>query len=398
MLNKIIKETKQNFILINNLKNINKSRKVYKDVAEAPICVKKQPKYNVSRWAVTGRSDQKINTKCYFIFKNRKKIIKKIGNRKFYEELSNLWSSDYRTHITKKRWAKFNYKLNILLKFIKNKPDIKIKKNKIYKKIKTSKNIYFDSEKTLLFVKTSKINIALNIRRGLSIDSLAFKSQRFKPVIGTVHSYKTKSIYEGADFYSGNAIHEILNPIAKITDLNNVSPNISENKDYIKVFSKQNLKYAWLSKTIELNKKIESVLITIEYKCKIKNIGSIRLNNISFLNINNKNISYSCVNGGYTREKYDLERYFDQSSSPTKFVSVKNGLGCTDSQLKFLINDKKINLNWDNSKNYVFPSLQYKKIKSQKILRVFFCNQEYDETSSPLRSKCNFKLEINTKN
>jgi len=139
-------------------------------------------------------------------------------------------------------------------------------------------------------------------------------------------------------------------------------------------------------------------LITIEYKCKIKNIGSIRLNNISFLNINNKNISYSCVNGGYTREKYDLERYFDQSSSPTKFVSVKNGLGCTDSQLKFLINDKKINLNWDNSKNYVFPSLQYKKIKSQKILRVFFCNQEYDETSSPLRSKCNFKLEINTKN
>lgn len=395
---KYIKEEKKiNFVLINNIKFSRKDKNFYEETAASPICVKKQPKYNVSRWAITGRSDQKINTKCFYILKNKNKIIKKIGSKKFFEKLLDLWSSDYRTHITEKRWIKFNYKLNSLIKLINNDKISNSKKKNIFKNIENSKKIYFDAEKTLLFVETSKIKIVFNVRRGLSIDSLAFKSQKFNPIIGTVHSYKTKSIHEGADFYSCNAIHEILKPIAKITDLNNVKPEITENRDIIKINSKQNLKYAWLIKTIEINKKSERILITIDYKCKIKNIGSIRLNNISFLNINNKKISYACVNGGKIKNNYNLEKYFDQTLPATKFVSVSNGLGCTDSMLSFKINNKIINLKWDNSKNYVFPSLQYKKIKSQKILRVFFCNQEYDETSHPLKSSYKFKLEINTK-
>ena len=32
------------------------------------IPVKKQRKYNINRWAVTGRDDFKINAKCYKIF------------------------------------------------------------------------------------------------------------------------------------------------------------------------------------------------------------------------------------------------------------------------------------------------------------------------------------------
>ena len=90
------------------------------------------------------------------------------------------------------------------------------------------------------------------------MNSLAFKSQKFIPLIGTIHSYKTKSIFEGADFYSGNAVHEILNPLVKITDLNNVKPKIFENKELIRVISKQNLKYASLTKKIEINRNLKN--------------------------------------------------------------------------------------------------------------------------------------------
>lgn len=389
-----IKKMNIKFCLIDKLNKISSKNILYQDKSETPISVKKQPKYNVSRWAITGRSDQKINTACFKIFKNRKEIIAKIGSRKFYEQILDLWSSDYRTHITKKRWSEYNNQLNKMLKIIKIK---KIIKNKSFlKKIKESNAVYYDSEKTLLHINTKKIRVTLNIRRGLSIDSLAFKSQKFIPLIGTIHSYKTKSIFEGADFYSGNAVHEILNPLVKITDLNNVKPKIFENKELIRVISKQNLKYASLTKKIEINKNLEKIIITIKYNSNIKNIGSLRLNNISFLNINKNKITYSCVNGGRKVQNYKLKKYFDQSSSPTKFVSTRNGLGCTNSSLSFFIGKNRINFKWDNAANYILPSIQFKKIRTQKILRVFFCNQEYDETSHPLKSSYNFKLEINS--
>ena len=71
-------------------------------------------------------------------------------------------------------------------------------------------------------------------------------------------------------------------------------------------------------------------------------------------------------------------------------------MGCTNSSLSFFIGKNRINFKWDNAANYILPSIQFKKIRTQKILRVFFCNQEYDETSHPLKSSYNFKLEINS--
>ena len=64
-----------------------------------------------------GRSDQEINTHCYEILNNKKIAIKKLGSNKFYENLLDLWSSDYRTHITRKRWIYFQRKLKFLLRF-----------------------------------------------------------------------------------------------------------------------------------------------------------------------------------------------------------------------------------------------------------------------------------------
>ena len=61
-----------------------------------------------------------------------------------------------------------------------------------------------------------------------------------------------------------------------------------------------------------------------------------------------------------------------------------------------MLDNKRINFQWDNAANYVLPAIQYKKINNQKILRVFFCNQEYDETSYPIKSSHNFKLKIST--
>ena len=67
---------------------------------EQPIPVKKQEKYNITRWAVTGRDDLGINTACWRIFESLKE--NPVPNDDDWRELCYLWSSDFRTHITEK--------------------------------------------------------------------------------------------------------------------------------------------------------------------------------------------------------------------------------------------------------------------------------------------------------
>ena len=393
LLKLIKKELKLDFRLIKDLKTKNKKHISQLTNSKNPIIVKKQPKYNISRWAVTGRSDQSINTSCYKIFKNKKIIIKKIGNKKFYETLLDLWSSDYRTHITKKRWKQLQLNLKNLLKLTKRKQE---NQGYTYKSIKNNKNINSDKENTILFINTDKIKISLNLKRGLAIDQLAFKSHNFQPSIGTMHRDKMKSSNEGADFYSGNMTHEIINTMTKITDLNPVIPKIYENKNQINIYSTQKFQDGKLKKIIEIFKTSEKINLISEYEWNKKNIGSLRMNNITFLNIHGKIVNFACKNGGKNLQKFYLKDYFDQSLPPTKFVSLSSGLGCTDSKLLFKIGKNPVNFEWDNSQNYVLPVLQFKKIKNQKLLRIFFSNQEYDETSHLRKTLNKFKLKITT--
>ena len=71
------------------------------ETADCPIPVKKQRKYNLSRWAVTGRDDLAINAACERIYRG---LVAAGADPAAWKELCYLWSSDFRTHITEKRW------------------------------------------------------------------------------------------------------------------------------------------------------------------------------------------------------------------------------------------------------------------------------------------------------
>jgi Glycosyl hydrolase family 57 len=67
-----------------------------------PIPVKKQDKYNVSRWAVSGRDDIGVNTRCWRLYQQLSGEERTDPGR--WRELCELWASDFRTHITQARW------------------------------------------------------------------------------------------------------------------------------------------------------------------------------------------------------------------------------------------------------------------------------------------------------
>jgi len=131
------------FILPGEILNINFIDKVY-DLGnpEYPIITKKQDKYNVTRWAVCGRENSRINTQCYRLFNRIQDIEflngivqKRVGQSEIdnlWLELTYLWSSDFRTHITDKKYIKFTNRLGAVLelsekifKYLVNKLPIK---------------------------------------------------------------------------------------------------------------------------------------------------------------------------------------------------------------------------------------------------------------------------------
>ncbi|MES2503662.1 MAG: glycoside hydrolase family 57 [Myxococcota bacterium] len=77
--------------------------------AAMPIPTKKQEHYNVLRWAVSGRDNIHINSRCLALA--RALDDSKLTEEPHWEELCYLYASDFRTHITERRWQSYLQRL-----------------------------------------------------------------------------------------------------------------------------------------------------------------------------------------------------------------------------------------------------------------------------------------------
>jgi len=78
--------------------------------SEDPIPCKKQPRYNPTRWAVSGRDGFGMNTRCHALLRSeraarRLNARRDEGNR--VTELVDLWRSDFRTRATEEKVDEF---------------------------------------------------------------------------------------------------------------------------------------------------------------------------------------------------------------------------------------------------------------------------------------------------
>ena len=116
--------------------------------AQQPIPVKKQEKYNVNRWALTGRDDLKINTEVYRIYKA---LLNGNPDKNDWKKLCYLASSDFRTHITEKRWRKYKKELyNFSGKWHLNIKNLHCRKKEQIFKIKENRFLLEDRKSTRL--------------------------------------------------------------------------------------------------------------------------------------------------------------------------------------------------------------------------------------------------------
>jgi hypothetical protein len=167
-----------------------------------PVPVKKQRKYNLARWAVTGRDNTAINAACERIYQGM--LADPAGAD--WKELCYLWSSDFRTHLTEKRWTGFCARLKQAEKRWSAPTD----KAGHARKGTPVKDRYFT-------IHTPSLRATLDRRRGLALESLFFKDQQQPALGGLPHGFFDE-IALAADWYTGDSVFEAPGE-HKLTDL-----------------------------------------------------------------------------------------------------------------------------------------------------------------------------------
>ena len=383
----------------------HKNNVVSKIVSAAyPIPVKKQSKYNIARWAVTGRDDSWINTMCYRIYK----CLTESNNNepKYWIELCELWASDFRTHITEQRWIQAKKQINNILSTLKIKEsffngDIS---NEVYDELDTvlgshaNGSISLINDGIILQIKTKKLKIDLNLRRGLALHQLAFLSHEFQPCIGTLSHGFFESISLGADFYSGNTIIELPLLRKRITDLEAVTPKFLMQDNKIKILTSISTPCGTILKEICIYEDSETISINYNFSEFNEVYASARLGIITLMNdFCNDKTQLMCTNGGMYDEVFDFCGDFDHSKPGSTLVSSSRGLGATSGKIVLANNNKNIILSWDPSECAVIPMLCNLKKKSKTLSRIYFSMNEYDDTfKQAISLRKNFSLRISS--
>ena len=356
--------------------------------AAYPIPVKKQGKYNIARWAVTGRDDLWLNTMCHRVEKHLTKS--KNDNHDDWRALCELWASDLRTHITDKRWDKAKSRLSALLNqqgidsVFSDTPVMAGRYDSLKSVIGQygGATIDLDEEGILLTISTNNIKLELNLRRGLTIQSLAFASHSMESCIGILPHGYFPCISLGADYYSGGVVIELPLQRRRITDLEKVEPRfLIKDNGSIEIHAEIRTQFGSIVKVVEVSTSGEKVSLSYNFSKFDEVIGSVRLGVMTLLNqFSHENTKLLCCNGGENNETFGFSGEFNHTKPASTLVSSSRGLGATTGKIQIVNNKKSINLQWDLSESAVMPMLQNIPFNDKALSRIFFSTQEIDDT------------------
>ncbi|MGB8601822.1 MAG: hypothetical protein WCD42_06455, partial [Rhizomicrobium sp.] len=285
------------------------------ETPDCPVPVKKQRKYNLSRWAVTGRDDIALNAACERIYRG---LTAGPATDEDWRELCFLWSSDFRTHITENRWQDMKKRLAVLESRFPAPltPQPTPQGDKI-----TARHIAID---------TGTISATLDRRRGLTLDAVRFGGS--PALIGKLPLGVFADIAWQADWYTGDCVFEAPGE-HKVTDLEwCTARRWQEGAD--------TLVYAYLDTPKGPIEKFwrfhgDSPAVDCEYVLHWSDWGkgALRLGHITLLPaaFDDTALALTTHNGGKAPERFALAGQVVEHGAPVSFlVSASQGLGMTE--------------------------------------------------------------------
>ncbi|GAA0587691.1 glycoside hydrolase family 57 [Rhizomicrobium electricum] len=334
-----------------------------------PIPVKKQRKYALSRWAVTGRDDLFINAACQRIYETLA-----TGNAETWawKELCWLWASDFRTHITAKRWAGLERRLKAALQRFPH-PDVPPPPAPQGSGI----------AERHIDIATSAVAARLDRRRGLALSDVRFNGN--KALIGMLPHGTFDDIALQADWYTGNAVFEAPGE-HKVTDLEWAESHVwHEGRDTL-AFARIVTPKGPIEKTMRFHGRAPQIDFDLAFHWNDWGRGSLRLGHITFLPdaFDWDALSLTTHNGGKDCETFALGGETIDHGAPVSFlVSASHGLGMTEGWAEIGDAQHRIRVTVDRATAPLLGLLTLRRLKGGMFCQFALSALELDDTRKP---------------
>ncbi len=341
------------------------------ETAASPIPVKKQRKYNLARWAVTGRDDLGINAACERIYRG---IVAAQAGDDAWKELCYLWASDFRTHITEKRWTAFCARLHEAearwaapaAPAICEPEGVAI-------------------EDRFIAVETGAITARLDRRRGLALDSAHFAGHA-KPSLGGVPHGHFDDIALQADWYTGDCVFEAPGE-HKVTDLEWTATRrrTHDNGDVVVLGRVETPKGA-IEKTLRFHGSEPRIDFDLAFHWPDWGKGSLRLGHVTLLGdaFHIPRLFLTTQNGGHAVERFDLAGQTVEHGAPVSFlVSSSQGLGLSEGWAEIGDDTTRIRVEVDSLHRLPARHADASRERRAPVLPLILSALELDDTRKP---------------
>jgi hypothetical protein len=337
------------------------------ETAACPIPVKKQPKYNLSRWAVTGRDDLAINAAC-------ERLYRALDGAKAapeaWKELCYLWSSDFRTHITAKRWDALCRRLRVaeecwLTQLAPPPPAPRGPR----------------LEARHIEIETPFVQARLDRRRGMALSSAAFGGA---PLIGMLPHGSFDDIALQADWYTGNCVFEAPGE-HKVTDLEWAEAQTWQEGGDSYVFASVDTPKGPIEKTMRFWGSAPRIDFDVSFHWQEWGKGSLRLGHITLLNAFDwERLSLTTHNGGREGESFALAGETVEHGAPVSFlVSASHGLGLSEGWVELNDGRNRLRLEVDRTTAPMLGLLCHRHLRGGMFCQFAFSALELDDTRKP---------------
>lgn len=341
------------------------------ETAAYPIPVKKQRKYNLTRWAVTGRDDTAVNAACQRIYE----ALKKTGAPESdWRDLCRLWASDYRTHITQKRWEKYCRDLAAMEARLHTSPPGAL-----------PGPVGDIAEDRFLTIETPQLRARLDRRRGLAIQSAAFAPD-FVPCIGGLPHGYFDDIALQADWYTGDCVFEAPGE-PKVTDLEWATTHVAHLPGgAVTVYGEIPTPLGPVIKAMTFHADAPRIDFDLEFRWRSWERGSLRLGHITLLADAFDDGSLCCIthNGGAVPDRFELAGQTVDHGAPVSFlVSASCALGMTEGWLELADRNHAVRITVDRETAPLIGLLIHRKAGDKLFCQLMLSALELDDTRKP---------------
>ena len=352
--------------------------------AAQPCVVKKQPKYNISRWAVTGRDDLRLNAATHILAASMPPGPATTPRaRREWKTLLTLFSSDFRTHITDKRWRGLQRRKILRQSFVRLDAAMTAALPLVPENAAPPPGVQ-DHDGTTLTLTTPTVALRLIPHKGLAIREVRFPSVAPDVLAGTIPHGYFEDISLSADFFSGHLTYETPGR-SKVTDLIAISPRFAEDGRTLIAGYEAALPMGRLRKTVIASAIAPRLDITYDLACHVPLHGSLRLFYITLppWSYDRNTLFFRACQGGAPETFFPRGRDVSHGQAVSFLVSASQGIGASDGVVEIGDKDKFLRARVETPGFRPLGLVTYREVGKTFFLRLAFSAQELDETSRP---------------